>query len=151
MGRLMRAAGLCARSRRRFVPRTTQSRHDGPPIAPTRLAERTAICFHSYSLEASMSRTGNPYDNAAMESFFSTLKTECLHRRAPTTRRETQAQVFDYLETFYNRKRFHSSLGYLSPQAFLDSYIENLKPSLNQLNKSLRSTRPIFRGRTTPS
>ena len=200
IGRLMRAAGLRARTRRRFVPQTTQSRHDGP-IAPNRLAQRAApptrpdevwavdmtyietsegwlflaivldlhsrkvVCWafaqslhtalplaalrmalaqrrpargllhHSdrgcqyasdeyrsllqaHGLEASMSRTGNPYDNAAMESFFSTLKTECLHRRCPATRSETQALTFDYIESFYNRTRFHSALGYQSPVDF---------------------------------
>jgi putative transposase len=200
IGRLMRAAGLCARSRRRFVPQTTQSRHDGP-IAPNRLAQRAApptrpdevwavdmtyietsegwlflavvldlhsrrvvgwafaeslhtalplaalrmalhhrrpphgLLHHSdrggqyasdqyrqllsiHGLEASMSRTANPYDNAQVESFFSTLKTECLHRAAPGTRLEAQALTFDYIETFYNRTRLHSALGYQSPVDF---------------------------------
>jgi transposase InsO family protein len=205
IGRLMRAAGLCARSRRRYVPRTTQSRQDGP-IAPNHLAERTTppmrpdevwttdmtylpttegwlflavvldlhsrrvvgwafaerlhtalplaalrmalrqrrpargllhhsdrgcqyasaeyrSLLHAHGLEASMSRTGNPYDNAAVESFFSTLRTECLHRHPPMTRRETQAIAFDYIETFYNRTRLHSALGYQSPVDF-----ENTQP-----------------------
>lgn len=65
-----------------------------------------------------MSRTGNPYDNAQVESFFSTLKTECLHRHAPATRAQTQALAFDYIETFYNRTRLHSALGYKSPVDF---------------------------------
>ena len=200
IGRLMRAAGLCARPRRRFVPKTTDSRHDGP-IAPNRLAQRAApparpdevwgvdmtsietgegwlflavvldlhsrrvvgwafaeslhtalplaalrmalgqrrpargLLHHSdrgcqyasaeyrrllraHGLEASMSRTGNPYDNAWVESFFSTLKTECLHRSSPATRLETQALAFDYIETFYNRTRLHSALGYHSPVDF---------------------------------
>ena len=180
IGRLMRAADLCARTCRRFRPQTTQSRHDGP-IAPNRLAERAApptrpdevwtvdmtylqtaegwlflavvldlhsrkvvgwafaeslhtalplaalrmalcqrrpprgLLHHSdrgcqyasaeyrrllstHGLEASMSRTGNPYDNAAVESFFSTLKIECLHRHSPATRRKTQTLAFDYIE-----------------------------------------------------
>ena len=204
IGRLMRAAGLCARSRRRFVPRTTQSRHDDP-IAPNRLAQRAtpptqpdevwsvdmtylattegwlflavvldlhsrkvvgwafaeslhaalplaalrmAIgqrrpapgllhhsdrgcqyaseeyrrLLHAHGLEASMSRTGNPYDNAAVESFFATLKTECLYRHSSTTRRETQALAFDYIETFYNRTRLHSALGYQSPVDFENNH-----------------------------
>jgi putative transposase len=203
IGRLMRAAGLCARSHRHFVPKTTESRHDGP-IAPNRLAQRAApptrpdevwsvdmtyietgegwlflaivldlhsrkvvgwafaeslhtalplaalrmalcqrrpargLLHHSdrgcqyasaeyrsllsaHGLEASMSRTGNPYDNAAVESFFSTLKTECLHRHASATRLETQAIAFDYIETFYNRERLHSALGYKSPVDFENS------------------------------
>ena len=65
-----------------------------------------------------MSRTGNPYDNACVESFFSTLKTECLHPHPAATRSETQALAFDYIETFYNRTRLHSALGYQSPVDF---------------------------------
>lgn len=67
----------------------------------------------------SMSRKGNCYDNAAMESFWSTLKTETgLDEATPISRRAAQLIVFDYIETFYNPKRRHSSLGYLSPVAF---------------------------------
>jgi transposase InsO family protein len=200
IGRLMHAAGLCARTRRRFVPQTTQSRHDGP-IAPNRLAWRATpptepnqvwavdmtylattegwlflaivldlhsrrivgwafaktlhttlplaalrmalhqrqpprgllhhsdrgcqyasaeyrALLHAHGLEPSMSRTANPYDNAAVESFFATLKIECLHGCPITTASETQARLFDYLETFYNRQRLHSALGYLSPVDF---------------------------------
>jgi transposase InsO family protein len=67
--------------------------------------------------EPSMSRAGNCYDNAAMESFWSTLKTE-FASTVPATRREAELAVFDYIETFYNPVRRHSSLGYLSPVAF---------------------------------
>ena len=67
------------------------------------------------------SHTGNPWDNAAVESFFSTLKTECLHRYSQATRLETQAIAFDYIETFYNRVRFPSALGYKSPVDFENS------------------------------
>lgn len=67
----------------------------------------------------SMSRKGNCYDNAAMESFWSTLKTETgLDQATPISRRAAELIVFDYIETFYNPKRRHSSLGYLSPVAF---------------------------------
>lgn len=67
----------------------------------------------------SMSRTGNCYDNAAMESFWSTLKTETsLDTHPPATRRDAELAIFDYIETFYNPVRRHSSLGYLSPVAF---------------------------------
>ena len=68
-----------------------------------------------------MSRTGNPYDNAAVESCFSTLKTECLHRYSQATRLETHALTFDYIETFYNRERLHSALGNKSPVDFENS------------------------------
>jgi transposase InsO family protein len=67
---------------------------------------------------ASMSRRGNCYDNAAMESFWSTLKFEMIYRRTFITRRQAEGEIFDYIETFYNRKRLHSSLGYLSPEQF---------------------------------
>ena len=67
----------------------------------------------------SMSRRGNCYDNAAMESFWSTLKIETgLDEATPISRRAAELIVFDYIETFYNPKRRHSSLGYISPVAF---------------------------------
>ena len=70
-------------------------------------------------LERSMSRAGNCYDNAAMESFWSTLKTDTgLGEAIPASRRHTELAVFDYVETFYNPTRRHSSLGFLSPVAF---------------------------------
>ena len=69
-------------------------------------------------LIASMSRSGNCYDNATMESFWSTLKLELVYRRRFHTRAQAQSQIFDYIETFYNRQRAHSALGYLSPVDF---------------------------------
>ena len=66
----------------------------------------------------SMSRSGNVWDNAAMESFFSSLKTERAKRKTYRTRDEAKADVFDYIERFYNPKRRHSTLGYLSPMEF---------------------------------
>lgn len=70
-------------------------------------------------IQRSMSRTGNCFDNAAMESFWSTYKTESgLEEVLPPTRRAAELVSFDYIETFYNTTRRHSSLGYLSPVAF---------------------------------
>ena len=66
----------------------------------------------------SMSRSGNVWDNAAMESFFSSLKTERTARKTYRTRDEAKADVFDYIERFYNPRRRHSTLGYLSPMEF---------------------------------
>jgi transposase InsO family protein len=66
----------------------------------------------------SMSAAGNCYDNAAMESFWSTLKTEWLHRKTFRNHREAELAVFDYIETFYNPKRLHSALGYQTPVEF---------------------------------
>lgn len=69
----------------------------------------------------SMSRRGNCYDNATMESFWASLKAECFHGAIPATRDEATSMVFDYIETFYNRTRRHSSLGGISPIAFENS------------------------------
>lgn len=66
----------------------------------------------------SMSRSGNVWDNSAMESFFSTLKTERIARKIYRTRDQARAEVFDYIECFYNPKRRHSTLGYVSPIDF---------------------------------
>ena len=63
----------------------------------------------------SMSRSGNVWDNAAMESFFSSMKTERIGRKTYRTRNHAKADVFDYIERFYNPSRRHSTLGYLSP------------------------------------
>ncbi len=71
-----------------------------------------------HGLACSMSRSGNCWDNAAMESFFSTLKTECTARTTYRTRNQARADVFDYIERFYNPRRRHSTLGYLSPMEF---------------------------------
>ena len=67
---------------------------------------------------ASMSRKGNRYDNAAMESFWSTLKQELIYRRHFKTRAEARQAIFDFIEVFYNRQRLHSSLDYRSPIDF---------------------------------
>ena len=64
-------------------------------------------------IAVSMSRKGNCYDNAMMESFFGTLKAECVERQVYQTRREARQSIFEYIETFYNRQRLHSSLGYV--------------------------------------
>ena len=69
-------------------------------------------------LVASMSRKGNCYDNAFIESFWSTLKLELIYRRDFASRREARSEIFDYIETFYNRQRSHSALGSLSPVDF---------------------------------
>jgi putative transposase len=199
IARLMKAAGLCGRQRRRYRALTTDSNHD-QPIAPNRLAQApkatapnqlwvadityvetkegwlylaavldlysrkivgwamsqridTAlvlnalamallhrsppanVLFHSdrgvqyassdyrraldqAGLVASMSRRGNCYDNATMESFWSTLKLELIYRRNFETRAQACRQIFDYIETFYNRQRTHSALNYCSPVDF---------------------------------
>lgn len=69
-------------------------------------------------LQPSMSAAGNCYDNAAMESFWSSLKTEWIHHQCFQTHHQAQLALFDYIETFYNPKRLHSALGYQSPVDF---------------------------------
>ena len=66
----------------------------------------------------SMSRSGNVWDNAVMESFFSSLKTERVARKVYRTRDQARADVFDYVERFYNPTRRHSTIGYVSPMEF---------------------------------
>lgn len=75
-------------------------------------------CLKQEGIQMSMSRTGDCYDNAAMESFFATLKKECVHRYHFQNRKEARQIIFEYLECFYNPVRLHSTLGYLSPRAF---------------------------------
>ena len=70
------------------------------------------------NISCSMSRQGDCWDNAMMESFFATLKKERIHQEDYATRSEAWASVFDYIERFYNRIRRHSALGYVSPEQF---------------------------------
>jgi transposase InsO family protein len=69
------------------------------------------------SCSVSMSRVGNPFDNAAIESFFHTLKTECATQPF-ATRAQARTAIFEYIEAWYNRRRLHSALAYLSPAEF---------------------------------
>jgi putative transposase len=206
IARLMRAHGLRAQARPRFVPCTTASDHD-EPIAPNRLAERATpagpnqiwlqdityvptaqgwmylalvmdlwsrkivgwamadhlrselvvralqmaqtqrrpgqgLLVHSdrgvqyASLEtraflarhgwvASMSRPGNPYDNAWMESAIGKIKSEVLGRSVPTDHATAKRQLFVGIESWYNQRRRHSSLGYQSPVAFETQFMKN--------------------------
>ncbi len=70
------------------------------------------------AIEPSMSRPGQCLDNAVVESFFRTLKTELVQHRRFATRDEARAAIFEYIECFYNQRRLHSTLGYLSPHCF---------------------------------
>jgi putative transposase len=72
----------------------------------------------AFGVEASMSRTGNCYDNAAMESFWSTLKHELVYRNHFLSRTQARQCIFEWIEVFYNRTRLHSSLGFKSPVDF---------------------------------
>jgi putative transposase len=89
---------------------------------PVESAQYTSEQFQrlmaDHGVVCSMSRAGNVWDNAVMESFFSSLKTERTARRMYRTRDDAKADVFDYIERFYNPKRRHSTIGYLSPMEF---------------------------------
>ena len=85
----------------------------------TSLAYRTLL--QQQGITASMSATGNCYDNAMKESFWATLKAECVVQPF-ATRAQARTAIFEYIEVFYNRQRLHSSLGYFSPDAFEQLY-----------------------------
>jgi putative transposase len=74
--------------------------------------------LRAHGITPSMSRTGNCYDNAMMESFFGTLKTELTHHETYSTREEARESLFEYIEVFYNRQRRHSALDYRSPNEY---------------------------------
>jgi transposase InsO family protein len=74
--------------------------------------------LEKHQITRSMSRSGNCYDNAVVESFFGTLKSELVHRTRYRTRDQAKGSVFEWIECWYNRRRRHSSLGYVSPEAF---------------------------------
>lgn len=77
-------------------------------------------------ISRSMSRKGNCWDNAVAESFFKSLKTECVYQHKFINKEQAALIVFEYIEIWYNRKRLHSALGYLSPAKF--------ERNLNKLN-----------------
>jgi putative transposase len=81
-------------------------------------SERYQAALRELGIEVSMSRTGNCWDNAAMESFFATLTKECINRRHFQTRQEARSAIFEYIECFYNPIRLHSTLQYSSPMSF---------------------------------
>jgi len=93
-----------------------------------------------HGITCSMSRSGNVWDNAAMESFFSSLKTERTARKVYRTRNDARADVLDYIERFYNPKRRHSTLGYLSPND-----LETKVGLLNLESEKRQQARTIFR------
>jgi len=86
-------------------------------------------CAHDYrklveqfGMQASMSRKGNCYDNAPMESFWGSLKNELVHHQRYATRADAQAAIQEYIESFYNRQRRHSRLGNIPPALFAESF-----------------------------
>jgi putative transposase len=81
-------------------------------------SEHYQRCLSEERITCSMSRRGNCWDNAPMESFFASLKKELVHREDYATREQARASIFEYIETFYNRVRRHSSLGYVAPAEY---------------------------------
>ena len=81
-------------------------------------SEEFQALLEAQGVTCSMSRRGDCWDNAAMESFFSTLKTERVSRKIYRTRDEARADIFDYVERFYNQQRRHSTLDFVSPVQF---------------------------------
>jgi putative transposase len=79
-------------------------------------------------IEASMSRRGNCYDNAVIESFWHSLKIELVYRKIFTTRAQAESEIYQYIEVFYNRIRLHSSIGYLSPTAYEAAFAAKDRP-----------------------
>ncbi len=100
--------------------------HKRPPPGLIHHSDRgSPYCAHDYrrlldqfGMQCSMSRKGNCYDNAPMESFWGTLKNELVHHRRYETRAQAMREITEYIESFYNRQRWHSKLGYLAPAVF---------------------------------
>ena len=93
--------------------------------------------LNEHDLEPSMSRRGNCLDNAVAESFFSTLKKLRIRRRIYATRDEARADIFDFIELFYNSQRRHSHVGGVSPQQFEADYFKSLQSVQKTLGISL--------------
>ena len=82
------------------------------------VSDRYLQLLHHHGIEPSMSRKGNCWDNAVAESFFHTLKTECVYLETLKTREQARDVIFDYIEVFYNRQRRHSSNGNVAPMVY---------------------------------
>ena len=87
-------------------------------------SQYVALAFGQFArangISQSMGQVGSAYDNSVAETFFATLKKELIYRRSWQTRNEVRTEVFEYIEGFYNRRRRHSYLGWLSPAEFED-------------------------------
>ena len=115
------------RARQQRQPAAGLLHHSDRGVQYASIAFRSLL--QSLHMQASMSRPGNCYDNALAESFFATLKTECLSESPPASPAHARLLIFDYIETFYNPKRLHSALGFQSPVDF-----EKQITKLNQTN-----------------
>lgn len=112
----------------RALDQAIATRH--PPPSLIHHSDRgSQYCSHeyqallqSYKLRVSMSRRGNCYDNAPVESFWGTLKTELVHHRRYATRAEAACEIMEYIDLFYNRQRRQARLGYVSPAAYTQAF-----------------------------
>lgn len=111
---LVRSALEMALQRRAPASEMLVHSDQGSPYTRTGYLSRRA----ELQIVVSMSRVGDCYDNAAMESFFSTLKGECVERSRFESRHEARQAIFESIECFYNRIRRHSTLNYLSPVGY---------------------------------
>lgn len=106
--------------RRRPEPGTLHHSDRGSQYASDDFQRKLA----QYGMRCSMTRKGNCWDNAPTESFFNSLKNERVHATRYRTHQEAMADLFEYIEVFYNRSRRHSSLGFVSPVQFLQDRIK---------------------------
>lgn len=83
--------------------------------------------LRSHNITTSMSRKGNCYDNACIESFHSVIKKELIFHERYQTREEAKRSIFNYIMTFYNYKRIHSAINYMTPLQYEKMYIQQLK------------------------
>jgi transposase InsO family protein len=113
---LVEAALKMALARRDLPPATDLIQHTDRGSQYT--ADDYLALLKAHGIQVSMSNKGDPYDNAMMESFFSTLRAELTDLERFATRQAARTAVFEFIEVFYNRQRLHSSLGYRSPVAF---------------------------------
>jgi putative transposase len=111
---LVEQAARMALARRQPEPGLLHHSDRGSQYTATDYRELLA----QYGIVVSMSGKGDCNDNALMESFFGTLKTECVDRQSFASRAQARQVIFEYLEAFYNRQRLHSSLGYVSPATY---------------------------------
>lgn len=111
---LTRAALEMALEHRRPGPGLMHHSDQGSQYTAKQYRDR----LRTLGITASMSRKGNPRDNAVVESFFSNLKNELTHHRSFTNQTQARSEIFDYIEIFYNRQRAHAALQYISPVAY---------------------------------
>jgi transposase InsO family protein len=105
---------VCALSRRRPQPGLLHHSDRGVQYACRQYRD----LLEDHGLSSSMSRSGNCYDNAVMESFFKTLKTELIYHQHYASHQEARQSLFEYIEIFYNRQRLHSALDYQTPHGY---------------------------------